>query len=233
MALKTPDDWCATATPITSIPDGRSGLISVTPSALCSIGWRPLMVTGLMRDVLTRHFAVPIHIEEPDLRQLVWQEGERTGILIESIYRWRGSLVEKRPAVIIKPNGRKNARYGIADRLGPTEQGFERYMTFWVGSHTLFCIHGSGASVEILATEVQRELTQFAPVLVRYLNLMTFRVTEVGAIAELEEAKESWVIPITVAWAYPEIWQVEQESLKLRKVALSVLLDGALYQETT
>lgn len=196
------------------------------------MGWRPIMLTGLLRDVLTRHFAAPLNIEEPDLRHLVWSEGVRTGILIESIYRWRGELVEKRPAVIVKPNGRKNVRYGIADMLGADDQGFMHYQTFWVGSHTLFCIHGSGASVEILATEVQRELTQFANVLVRYLNLMTFRVTEVGAIAELEEARESWVIPVTVAWAYEERWKVEMESLKLRKVPLSMCLDGALVQET-
>ncbi len=189
------------------------------------------MITGLLRDMLTKHFAEPLSIEEPDLRRLVWSEGDRTGILIESIYRWRGDLVEKRPAVIIKPNSRKNVRVGLGDVWRATEQGNIQYQTFWVGSHTLFCIRESGASVDILATEVQRELTQFADDIKRYLGLYQWQVTEVGAVAEVQEARETFVVPITVGWTYSEMWEVRPEALKLRKVPLSVLLDGALIQE--
>lgn len=194
------------------------------------MGWRPLMIMGLLRDLLTTHFSAPLRIEEPDLRRLVWQEGVRTGILIESIHRWRGDLVEKRPAVIIKPNGRQNVRRGINNAAGADGQGRELFRTFWVGSHTLFCIHGSGASADILATEVQRELTQYEAIIARNLGLPMWQVTEVGAVAEVEEARESFVIPVTVGWAYEESWRVEQEALKLRKIALDILLDGELYQ---
>jgi hypothetical protein len=186
------------------------------------------MILGLLIDVLRRHFADTLNIESPDLRSLVWRKDERTGILIESIYRWRGELVEKRPAVVVKPNARANVKMGIGNVLGPDEQGHVKYQTFWVGSHTLFCIHGLGASVDILATEVQREITQFAPVLGKYLDLYEFQVTEVGAVAEVEEARESFVIPVTVGWAYGETWKVEYESLKLMRVPLSVLLQDAL-----
>lgn len=197
------------------------------------MGWRQLMITGLLRDLLVRHFAEPMQIEEPDLRHLVWREDQRTGILIESIHRWRGDLVEKRPAVIIKPNGRQNVRWGIQDSAGADGQGNRQYQTFWVGSHTLFCIHGSGASTDILATEVQREISQFHPVITQYLNLFQWQVTEVGGVSELEEAKESFVIPVTVAWVYTEMWKINLEALKLRKVPLHVLLDGALVQSST
>lgn len=196
------------------------------------MGWRPLMITGLLRDLLVRHFASPTTIEEDDLRHLVWREDQRTGILIESIHRWRGDLVEKRPAVIIKPNGRQNVRWGIQDYAGADGQGNKLYQTFWVGSHTLFCIHGSGASAEILATEVQRELTEFHPVITQYLKLYAWQVTEVGGIAELEEAKESFVVPVTVAWNFSELWKVSLEALKLRKIPLGIMLDGALIQST-
>jgi hypothetical protein len=188
------------------------------------------MITGLLRDLLIRHFADPLNIEEGDLRQLVWREGERTGILIESLWRWRGDLVEKRPAIIIKGNARQNLRLLWGDKAGTTEQGDALHQTFWVGSHTLFCIHGSGASVDILATEVQREITQFHPAIVEYLGLYNWQVTEVGVIQEVEEARESFVIPVTVGWAYGEMWKLRGESLKLRKIPLSVLLDGALLQ---
>lgn len=188
------------------------------------------MITGLIRDRLVQHFADPTTIEEGDLRHLVWREDERTGILIESIHRWRGTLVEKRPAVIIKPNGRRNVRVGIQDAAGADGQGNRLYQTFWVGSHTLFCIHGSGASADVLATEVEHELHEFHPIITGYLGLYTWQVTEVGPVAELEEARESFVVPVTVAWTYSAMWKLSLESLKLRKVPLDVLLDGALVQ---
>jgi hypothetical protein len=194
------------------------------------MGWRPLMITGLLRDLLTRHFAEPFQIEEPDLRQLVWRESERTGILIESIHRWRGDLTEKRPAVIIKRNSMRNIRYGIQDMAGANVQGHQHYQTFWTGSHTLFCIHGSGASAELLGTEVQRELHQWHPILTSYLNLRMWQVVEVGPVAEVEEAKESFVVPVNVGWMYSEQWTIELNALKLAKVPLSTLLDGILVQ---
>ena len=51
-------------------------------------------------------------------------------------------------------------------------------------------------------------------------------VTDVGPINEIEEAKESFVIPVNVAWAYQELWKIKTESLRIRNVLLSELLDG-------
>ena len=216
----TPESWC-------SPPESDGGdaecdpqLIGCIISNLAAMGWRPLLLTGLFRDLLVHHFATTAHIEEPDLRRFVWQEDERSGILIASEHRWRGELVEKRPAVIIKRNAYKNLRIGIADRIGINERGGDAFLTTWVGSHTLFCIHGTGAGTEILATEVQRELTQFTPVLVSYLKLLKFKVNEIGPISELEEATENFVVPITVGWAYEEKWSIDPASLPLKAVRL-------------
>lgn len=228
MSTDSPANWCSTSAPAPGPESGRDGrLRPVSPSSLCSYGWRPLLLTGLLRDLLTRHFAEPGEIEEPDLRNFIWQPGDRTGILIESIHRWRGTLVEKRPAVIIKRNGQRNLRLLLGDRAAATPQGFWRYQTFWVGSHTLFCLHGSGAGAEILATEVQRQLTQFGPVLVSDLGLYRWQVTELGAVSEVEEAREGFLTPVTVAWAYAESWEIQPESRKLRAVTLRHLLDLA------
>jgi hypothetical protein len=178
--------------------------------------------------MLIHHFATPLNIEEGDLRQLVWSEGDRTAIMIESIHRWRASLIEKRPAIILKPNARKNIRIGLNNVLGTTAQGNMTFQTFWAGSHTLFCIHGQGASADILATEVQREVTQFAPVIKRYLDLYEFQVTDVGAVAEVAEARENFVSPITVAWIYGEKWSLSKEARYLSHVNLQNLLGEAL-----
>ncbi len=229
MSSLNPSDFCVPnpPTPDPNPPPAKPNqVVGGMPDSLCSTGWQPILITGLCRDLLACHFRAPLNLEQKDLRQYVWREDERTGILIESIYRWRGAIVEKRPALIIKRNNYHNLRAGIADFRGFDRQGFAVYSTFWVGSHTVFCIHTSGAGADILATEVQRELTQFHPIMVQYLGLMKWGVTEVASVVEVEEAKESFAVPITVGWAYEESWRLKKESLTLRRIPLSILLGG-------
>lgn len=230
----TSENWCTPGAPhdpqaaAKATPQERG----IRVSTLCNLGFRPIMITGLIRDQLIRHFSAASQIEEPDLRDLIWRRDERTGILIESQYRWRGTLANKRPAVVIKQNTRTAMRFSIGMKSGLNEHGHYEYSVLWLGSHTVFCLHGSGASAEILGSEVQRELLQFSPVLIEYLGLHHFAVTEVGGVSLLEEDRQTFVSPVTVAWAYEENWTIEKESLKLRKMPLSVLLDGALMQQT-
>ena len=221
-STETSSDWCDPTTEATS----SSAWVQTDTdlaSAVCELGWRPIFITGLIRDLLIRHFADPTNIEEKDLRHLVWKADERTGILVESVHRWRGELTEKRPAVVIKRNAYKSMRVALNDMTGKTEKGFEQFTQLWIGSHTLFCIHGTGASTELLATEVQRELTEFSPIIRQYLGLHKFVVTEVGAISEVEEATENFVVPINLGWTYDESWTLEPESLPLRRVPLDQL----------
>lgn len=217
--------WCLSEQPASPSQDLRQLIGPQVATSLCHTGWQRLLITGMLRDLLIHHFSTPDHIEIPDLRKALWREMPPTGILIESLYRWRGDLTEMRPAILIKPNSYRNVRMGIADRWIKDEEGNQNYVTLWVGSHTLFCIHGTGASVEILATETQREITQFAPVITRMLDLAKFKVNQVGQISELEEATENFVIPIDVGWAYQEKWVLEQEALKLRGITFSFDLD--------
>jgi len=221
--MADPSQWCSDPVAASPSQDRRQ---LVQDNGACSsldhTRWRPLLVTGVMRHLLIHHFSDASKIEEPDLRKHVWKDNTDTGILIESAHRFRPDLVEKRPAVLVKRNGYRNLRYAIADRVATDEQGFENYGTLWVGSHSLFCIHGSGASTELLTSEVQRELTQFSPVITQELGFHKFQVTEVGSISELEEATENFVVPITVGWAYEETWRVEPEAMPLSAIRLDI-----------
>jgi hypothetical protein len=219
------DEWCASDQPVDPEQDRRQLLGPQVANALCHTGWAPLILTGMLRDVMTRHFSQADFIEMPDLRKLIWNEAQTTRILIESVTRWRGDLTEKRPAILIARNAYKNRRLGIADKIGVDEEGNVNYTTFWVGSHTLFCIHGTGASADILATEVQRELTQFAPVFTEMIGLHKFQVTQVGKIGKLEEATENFVVPVTLGWAYEETWSIELEALRLMGFDIQFNLD--------
>ena len=225
--MSTPEDWCQT-TPPTPKEACETQSPYFEPDSLCENGWQPLLLTGLFRDMLIRHFSDPKELRSEDLRQFIWKPGADSGILIESAYRWRGDLVEKRPAILVKRNAYRQRRLGIRDEmigagtdsaLFKNERGAHTIHTVnWMGSHTIFCIHGTGASCEILASEVVDELTVFTPAIRQQLLLEDFQVTEVGEISELEEATENYVIPITVGWVYNKTWQLKLESLPLRKV---------------
>lgn len=215
--------WCPEST--AEVPQDTKRLLSCFTGEWRHLGLRPLLITGIIRDVLKHHFNVTENIENSALGDAIWTPGRDTGILIESIHRWRGDLVEKRPAVIIKRNPMRNLRVVKGDLKGIDEQGDSNYVTLWVGSHTLFCIHGTGASTEILATEVQREMTQFGPFIAESFDFFKFQCTEVGAVSEVEEATENNVVPVTVGWAYQETWKLVRSAHKLSAIQFSFDLD--------
>lgn len=66
-----------------------------------------------------------------------------------------------------------------------------------------------------------------------HLGLLQFAVTEVGAIAEVEEATENFVVPITVGWAYQETWELQVESLPIKRIPLSIILECDEFMEWT
>lgn len=202
--------------------------IGTSVSSLCSTLPRPLILTGLLREILTRHFAERPTIEDPALANLIWASGELTKVLIEAVHTRVPQLTELRPAILIKRNALQNVRLGIADlNQGPPadRHGQRRYNTFWVGSHTIFCMAHAGAQVETLATEVVRELHHFHPVIRESALLHRFEIREVGPISELEESRETFVVPVTVAYAYQDTWVVSQEVPTLRSLRLSFLVD--------
>lgn len=215
-----------TTTTTTTLPPGPT-YTGTTISSFCTLMGRPQIMTGLFRDILQRHFASPRYTEEPDLVDLLWQGDDRTNILIETAYRWRPGLTQKRPAVIVKRNAYANVRVGIADRRqGPASdcEG-EHYITYWSGSHTLFCIAGGGAQAELLSTEVQRELTEFGPAIRDELNLFRFQVLQLGAIAIMEEAQENFVVPVTVGYAYEQRWVLREQVPRLNDISLSLITE--------
>lgn len=235
-------DWCPT--PVESQPRDPAGVQSTFNfSYLCENGWQPLLITGFLRDLLVRQWSNPLNIISPEMKQYIWKEGPDTGILIESVHRYRADVVEKRPAIMIKRNSFRNMQLGFAGQIFgagmaayQNEKGaISRHATIFTGSHTLFCIHKTGASAEILAAEVLGHVTAFCWPIRRDLGLRQFSVTEVGNIQQLEEASENHVVPITIGWGYEFTWQLKEESLPLQSVSLTSLLgvDGELGLGTT
>ncbi len=220
-----PTTWCTSiAGPEDQRPTDPRLTRPLIP-VICSHGWRHIYIQGMLRDMLIKHFSTPRHVEQSDLRKYIWRKDNRTGILIESNLAWTGELIGKRPAILIKRNAMKNLRLALNDLMMLGKDGSEYYETYWLGSHTVFCIHGTGAATELLGSEVQRDLTQFAKAITKRLNLFRMQVTELGEVALIEEDKQNWVVPITVGWAYAESWRLETEMPKPEAVPLTLLLN--------
>lgn len=204
--------------------DAYVALIPQAVSNLCSKQARREILLGYIVQFLRQQMHEQVNIEEQALRKFLWQPGEHTNILIDSLYSWKPQLTEKNPALIVKQNAFKNQRMGTGDQAGLDPQTNPQYATLWIGSYTVFAIHSSGAGVNYLATEAQRRLTQFGPKILSQALLTFWQVQEVGEISILEEAEQNMVIPITVGVAYQEIWTLREEALPLRRVTPSGIL---------
>ena len=198
--------------------------IERTPN-FCSLGPRPIIMTGFMRTLMRDHFANPDSIEHPQFRDRVWSPDEcDSGIHIEDATVWTPTQTGKRPAIIVRRNNWKAVKMGINNYIGLTDEGFDQHAKFMQGSHTLFCIASEGAEAEILATETYRYLLHFGPVVRHYFRLHLFELIEVGSLNELEEATERYMVPITVAYAWEEMWTLKLHSPLLKRIQLSNLV---------
>jgi hypothetical protein len=184
---------------------------------------KPLLMTGILVKWLQSHFSDPSHIEDKVwLADKIWTPDQDTAILIESVFRWKPELTEKRPGIVVKRSGWRVQRVGIDDRkmVGSKDgtccqERVEEYTTFLQGSHVVFCLAGESAEVEILATEVYRELIQFGPVARRMFNFLRLVVSDIGEPAILEEATENFVVPIVVSYVAQDIWRICPSSLTI------------------
>lgn len=209
---------------ITAAPE----LVAQWFTGICELGPRPLVVTGWLTLWLRNHFSEQSLIEDQEstaLRKALWKpECDLTGIAIESITKWTPELTEDRPAIIIKRNTWRHLRLGIDNRMFFTlEKDWQnRYTNVWQGSHTIFCIAGEGAEAEKLAAEVFRELNEQSPIIRIILDLMRCEVMEVGELFQLKkDARENFVVPINIAYAYREEWEIQQSGPRFQKLDLA------------
>lgn len=197
-----------------------------TGNNLCALGMMPHIVTGFLRDWLTNRFSDANNIETEQLRGMLWKATQPTGILIESITRWKPESTEKRPAIIIKRGNWTSSRLVLNDSagIGDSYLGSQRYGRLMSGSHTLFCISSSGVQSEIISGEVFKDLNTYGLVIANVLNLVKFEAVELGELFQLEEAKENYAAPIVIQYTGQEVWTVAQQGPILKRVSLSSYL---------
>jgi hypothetical protein len=199
--------------------------VAVLPS-VCDTGPQLLRMTGFFRVWMTYHFGTPDNVRDPDLRDRVWTyDVKTTGILVESATVWDPAMTERRPSIVIRRNAWRQVRIGINNQhLGANDlTGNTYHANYWQGGHTLFCIAGDGGECEKLATEVFHELNEFAPAVRAGVGLHRLEVVEVGELGKLDEARENFVVPVTMAYAIEQNWTLQQEAPFLKSIDLALL----------
>jgi hypothetical protein len=208
------------------------------PSSLCTTGLQAHILTGVFLQLVRNHFSVAENIEEPRLRNCLWvpqvsdpllPDQERSKILIEPVYRWDPTLLQARPAVIVRRGALTPQKVGIAmneqlalgalDPAGLPIAGREYYQPM-TGSHVLFCIASDGGVAELLSTEVARELYQFARPIAVEFGFSAFELGEIGEVQRLEEHNEQFVVPVTFKYGFYDQWVVAQQEPRFSGVAL-------------
>jgi hypothetical protein len=196
-------------------------------ASICALMPRPQVVQGLLVSWIRNHFSAAPNIEDPALQNSLWAADiSKTGIVIDSVYRWQPAATEFRPGIFIKRNAWRLLHLGIDDRKmgGIPLSGNQQYAAYIQGAHSLFCIASAPAECEILGAEVYRELLEFSPVIRQAFGFMRFQVMEVGEVSILEEARQNFVLPISVAYAAEHTWEITKQAPPLKAIQLSTFL---------
>lgn len=181
---------------------------------------------------LRGHFGDPNNIEklQPAFAgQYVWTNSDdTTGILIEDVTKWKPTMTEKRPAVMLKRGDVQVMHQGIlADSFQGGDPNHNVHTNLLVGTHTAFCISRQNGEVGLLGSEVYRELMRFAPLIKQRLGGVVAKIAVVqigGSGTQLQEATENWVIPVSLAYAFWDTWEIVPEDVdKLQSILLTLI----------
>jgi hypothetical protein len=188
-------------------------------------------MTGLVVQLLRQHFSDGHNIGEPSLRGTLWRTTNPTGIVIESSTKWDPSKGGQLPAIVVKRNDYAFQRFGINDQLmggyGDDNSGAEWYTTFVIGSHTIFCLATEGAEAEVLGAETYFELLDFGPLFRRNFCLHRWVVQGVGAVHYLAEAAGAYFVPVTISYAFEQVWKLRPDAPLLKKIGIRTVIDSA------
>ena len=184
------------------------------PSSLCTTGKPPLVVTGIIMQLLIRHFATADYIKTEQLKQYLWKpdsdDAQDQTMIIAPNYRIRWQNIQSRPAIIIKRNTITSRKLAIDDYFGPPEDegDGDHFIRAKQGSHTIFCVSKNGTVAEMLGAEVSDELTEFSPLIRRDLDFGRFEEQSIGEVLQVEEHNTHFAVPITVAYVFTHSWKL-------------------------
>lgn len=175
-----------------------------------------------------------------ELQHYIWKpndpetdEPTDTKILIQMVWDYNPTNIQQRPGIFIKRNKQQVQKFAInfGQTAGSIKNGDGSIKSvpgafntaLIMGSHTLFCVGGSGAEAELIAAEVFNELLAFGPAMREQLKLQSFMVEGIEEAALLDEFDEHFVVPIVCTYAYPRSWRVDIVAPFLKTLSINAV----------
>lgn len=219
----------------------KTTLVDMDPvSCLCSSQHPTNIMTGVILRLLREHFSRADNIiydssfeGKSCLEQLVWtSDSKTTAIQIQPVWAYKVQDVQRRPAIYVKRNEwttqklginegfTVNASRGLNGEIGRVKGEYQSRMV--LGSHTINCVSGEGAMCEDLAGEVFDFMMSFSSVFRSDLKLHKFEVASIGAISEVDESTEHFVVPIVVNYAAAWAWNLNVVAPWFQKLSIDL-----------
>jgi hypothetical protein len=183
----------------------------------------PMLLSGIVVDVLRQHFGNPSSIFDPLLQDRIWRPSDATSILIETCTKEVLTQIQQRPAILVKRNAIKFESFMLNNEVVPmgATPGREFGMRAR-GSHTVFCITTSSGNTEALAQETWMLLLQFSPRIRSLLRLQRdFEIEEIGELRTLEGIGGQYVVPLTFTYAVDHTWILKSTAPQVRHVQMN------------
>ena len=192
---------------------------------LCDdIGLSPEMIEGVLAQLVTQHFSSADQITFPELRELIWLPPPNPGTKIQilPLNSWSEVAAGKLPAIIYGDLGQQSTRIAIGDQhyqTTPDAEGFARAMT---GSHRFMCLGDNDYQASLLATELIRYFTEFAPVLTRRLPFHDLQVLGRAAPQAFTTLGSRIGVAFTITYSYIWTWELTPTGPPLKTLSLKI-----------
>jgi hypothetical protein len=218
-------------------------------TSVCTTRHSSNILTGIFIRSLRDHFSNPNNLEfnganllglgAIELQNYVYAElpdGQpdlsKTMIQIKAVWEYNSQDIQRRPALYVQRNAQQTRKLAIGDGFtaapntspdGTVRNIPGRYQTRAIlGSHTVFCVGGSGAEAELLGQEVFNHFHMFAQTFRREFRLHQFVATEIQPVSLLDEFDKHFVVPVVLGYVTMPSWRVDVEAPWLKTVAISV-----------
>ena len=193
-------------------------------SILCyDIGLGPEMIEGVIAQLLTQHFSDPNWIVYPELRQFVWnKDPSLSKIAIIPVGRWNEIVDASPPAIVYADLGQQPQRIAIGDQYEhsaetPWKQTFARAYS---GAHRLMCVGQNDFQASLLASEVERWLTEFSHWVVANLPFHDFQVGGRQAPQMFSDLGDKVGVALTLTYSYIWTWQTTPYGAPLKSASV-------------
>ena len=181
-------------------------------SILCNdIGLSPEMIEGIFAQLLTQHFSDPNWIIYDELKGYTWDvDPTKRKMQILPVGKWEEVAQGKMPAVVYSDLGQNFERLVVGDDYYvDQERNFtQAYARVCRGAHRLMCIGESDYSAALLATEVGRWLSEFAPLIVKELPFHDFQVQQREAPKAFGALGGRIGVALVIQYTYIWAWEL-------------------------